>query len=198
MAMVSNAVAMGVFSTEEQAGKAIDDLRRAGFKDDELGFLARARAVNTEEEITSGTTEGMVEGGVVGGALGAAASLLIPGFGPVVAGGILAATFSGAALGAAAGGLVGSFRGLGLSERDAHFYQHALETGHTVVTVKTSGALGYKDAVSILRKDGAYDASMREGVTNATPPIRSYGTTDDEETDEPHAPGSQENEQRPS
>ncbi|SRR5579884_1234153 len=170
MAMVSNAVAVGVFSSEEQARKAIDDLRRAGFSDDELGFLARARAVNTEGAIPADTTGGMVGGGVVGGVLGAAASLLIPGFGPVVAGGILAATLSGAALGAAAGGLVGSFRGLGVSERDAHFYQQELAAGRTIVTVKTPAARGYRDAIAILRKDGAYDASMREGVTNATPP----------------------------
>jgi hypothetical protein len=190
MAMIQHPVAVSVFREEQQARKAIDELLRAGFSADEIGFLARVRDVNTQGEVTADTTRGMVEGSVVGGVLGTAASLLIPGFGPAVAGGVLAATFSGATLGAATGGLVGSFRGLGISEHDAHFYQRALEAGHTIVTVKTPDATGYNDALSILRSNGAYDASTHEGIVNATAPIRSRGTTEHEETRNPDAPGS--------
>lgn len=188
MAMVQHRVAVGVFPDEDQARKAIDELKHAGFSDDEIGFLARVRSADTQGEVAAGTAEGMVGGGVIGGVLGAAASLLIPGFGPAIAGGVLAATFSGAALGAAAGGLVGAFRGLGISEHDARFYQQELEAGHTIVTVKTPDTSGYNDAISILRNQGAYDATTHDSVINAMPPVRPHATTDHEETGNPNEP----------
>jgi outer membrane lipoprotein SlyB len=191
MAMTQSSVAVGVFVEEAQARKAIDELRRAGFSDDEIGFLARARAVGAEDQRAANTTSGIVGGGVVGGVLGAAASLLIPGFGPAIAGGILAATLGGAALGAAAGGIIGSLTGMGVPERDARFYQRELEAGHTIVTVKTPDATGYDEAIAIMRANGAYDATTQEGVINATPPIRPYGTGEPQETYDPNDPTAQ-------
>jgi hypothetical protein len=188
MAMVHNIVAVGVFPDQEQARGAIDELRRAGFNNDEIGFLTRVRAADPEATVAADAASGMIGGGVIGGVLGAAASLLIPGLGPAIAGGILAVTFGGAALGAAAGGLVGAFRGLGLSERDARFYQQELAAGHTIVTVKTPDETGYNDALAILRENGAYDATTQRGVINATPPVRPYGTTDHEDTNNPDTP----------
>jgi hypothetical protein len=41
MAMTQNPIAVGVFLTEEQAKRAIDDLHRAGFSDEEVGYLTR-------------------------------------------------------------------------------------------------------------------------------------------------------------
>jgi len=187
MAMVHNIVAVGVFSNEEQARGAIDELRHAGFSNDEIGFLTRVRAADPEATVAADAASGMIGGGVIGGVLGAAASLLVPGLGPAIAGGILAVTFGGAALGAAAGGLVGAFRGLGLSERDARFYQQKLAAGHTIVTVKTPDESGYNDSLTIMRKHGAYDATTQRSIINATPPIRPYGTTDHEDTGNPNA-----------
>jgi outer membrane lipoprotein SlyB len=182
MAMTQRSVAVGVFAEETQARQAIDELRQAGFSDNELGFLARARAIGVEDQRAANTTSGIVGGGVLGGVLGAAASILIPGFGPALAGGILAATLGGAALGAVAGGIIGSLTGMGIPEREAHFYQRELEEGRTIVTVKTSDATGYDEAIAIMRSIGAYDAATHEGVINATPPGRPYGTDNPQET----------------
>lgn len=194
MAMVQNTVAVGVFPDEGQARHAIDELRSIGFSDEEIGFLTRVRAIGTENQVAADAASGMVGGGVVGGVLGAAASLLIPGLGPVIAGGILIATLGGAALGAAAGGLVGALMGLGVSEKEARFYQQELEAGRTVVTVKTASAEGYDDVLAVLRKHGAYNATTQESLINATPPLRSYGTSNPQETRDPDSPDLREDE----
>jgi hypothetical protein len=164
---------VAVFTEYTQARQAIDELRRAGFRDDETGFLTRAGVIESPSDVGTGVTTGAVSGGVVGGVLGAAASLLIPGFGPALAGGILAATLGGAALGATAGGLLGTFTGLGASEREARFYQKELEAGHTVVTVKALS--GYDEAEAILRRSGATDVKTLFGAFNTTPPRRPFG-----------------------
>ncbi|GCE47688.1 heat induced stress protein YflT [Thermosporothrix hazakensis] len=182
MAMTQNTVVVGVFYDKAQANQAIEELKQAGFNDDEIGFLARSRVVGKDAAKAANTAAGILEGGVIGGVLGAAASLLIPGIGPAVAGGILATTLGGATLGAAAGGLIGSFVKFGIPEKDAQFYQQELEAGHTVIVVKTPSAEGYRDALAIMRKHGAYDAETQAGIINATPPIRPYGTDTPQET----------------
>jgi hypothetical protein len=174
MAMTQKPIAVGVFLEEAQARQAIEELRRAGFSDDEMGFLARVRTVGTEDQRAANAAGGMVSGGVVGGVVGAAAAILIPGFGPVLGGGILAATLGGAALGAAAGGLIGSLMGMGVPEKDARFYQNELEAGRTIVTVTASDDTGHDEAVQIMRNNGAYDAATHEGVVNTAPPISTF------------------------
>ena len=182
MAMTQKLVAVGVFLEEAQARQAIEELRRAGFTDDELGFLARVRAVGVENQRAANAAEGMVGGGLIGGIVGAAASILIPGLGPAIAGGILAATLGGAALGAAAGGLIGSLTRMGVPEKDARFYQNELEAGRTIVTVTTSDDTGRDEAVSIMRNNGAYDAATHEGVVNSLSLASTF------ETDNPDDP----------
>ncbi|GHO43919.1 general stress protein [Ktedonospora formicarum] len=177
MAMTQKIVAVGVFEEAEKARSAIDELRRAGFSNDEIGYLAHARLEGLSEATVANTTTGMVEGSVLGGVLGAVATLLIPGIGPAIAGGILAATLGGAALGAAAGGLIGSFVRIGIPEKDAAFYQKELQAGHTVVTVTTAGEDSYGDALAIMRANGSYDASTKLGVINTPPPMRPYGVS---------------------
>ncbi|GAC1656723.1 MAG: hypothetical protein NVS4B7_00990 [Ktedonobacteraceae bacterium] len=175
MGMMQSSVVVGVFQDMAQARQAIDDLRRAGFTEDVVGFLSRADTTEAGDDRGANVATGAVEGGVIGIALGAAAALLIPGFGPAIAGGILAATLGGAALGAAAGGIIGSLTGMGVAEEEAHFYQQELGAGRTIVTVKTIDARGQEEAETILRRNGAYDASTKSGIVNARPGLRPYG-----------------------
>jgi hypothetical protein len=77
----------------------------------------------------------------VGGTAGLLAGLgmlAIPGLGPVVAAGWLAATAVGAVAGGATGGLVGALVDAGTSEADAHVYSESVRRGGSLVTVKTS------------------------------------------------------------
>ena len=166
MAKIERSTVVGVFTDRGQAEQAINELRRAGFNDDQIGFILRgnpAREGETAGESGSdagaGAATGAVSGGVLGGVLGAAAALLMPGFGPAIAGGILWATLGGAAIGAAAGGIIGALTGLGVPEEEARYYQGEFEAGRTIVTVKAANR--YQEALDILRSNGAYDATTR-------------------------------------
>jgi hypothetical protein len=142
----SDLIVVGVFEHLAQAEQAIKELRNDGFGDDQIGFVVRRSenivgniAPDPEKEIVTDTAGGAISGGILGGIIGAAAALLIPGLGPALAGGILAATLGGIVVGATAGGIVGALTGMGLPEEEAQYYQQAFEAGRTLVTVKVDG-----------------------------------------------------------
>ncbi len=185
MAMQQNAVVVGVFEQPMQAKNAVEDLRRAGYREDEIGFLARAGASETGSEKVASTTTGVVSGGVIGGVLGAAGALLIPGIGPAIAGGILAATLGAAGVGALVGGIVGTLTGMGLSEQQARYYQRELEEGRTIVLVKS--VAGQEQTLDIMRRNGAINADTEIADYNrGRPPVRvDDDTTPSTKKDEP-------------
>ena len=157
--MIERATVVGIFSDQAQAEQAIDALQHAGFTDDLIGFIRRSKASSSEPklEVGSEATTGVVGGGVVGGLLAAAASLLIPGFGPAIAGGILATTIGGVAVGAAAGGIIGALVDMGVPEEEARYYQGELEAGCTVVIVKATNR--QQEALDLLHQYGAHSAA---------------------------------------
>src|SRR5947207_911013 len=172
MAMNQRQVVVGVFDDRSRAEQAIDELHRIGFTDDQIGFAVRGGQSQAGPGYTGteareggtgagGAAKGVITGGVLGGILGAGAALLIPGFGPIIAGGILAATLGGAAIGAAAGGLLGALTDMGVPEEEARYYQSEFEAGRIVVTVKTTNMNEQQQAMAILRRNGAYDATTR-------------------------------------
>ncbi|GAC1366008.1 MAG: hypothetical protein NVSMB44_28770 [Ktedonobacteraceae bacterium] len=166
MSTMQSTVVVAVFPTQDQAQQALDELRRAGFSDGEIGFLRRAAPGLSGSEVVPVAAGGAVEGGLVGGIVGAAVALLIPGFGPALAGGIIAATLSGAALGATAGGLMAALSELGVSNADARFYQQELSAGHIIITVKA--ASGQEEARTLLKRAGSTSVKTHVGVMNAT------------------------------
>src|SRR5579875_112243 len=143
--------------TQAEAATARDEMRMP--TQGQEGTAAPEKAAGEESSITPtevrlGEGEGIVSGGVVGGLLGAAAALLIPGIGPAVAGGILATTLGGAALGAITGGILGVFADMGIPEDEAHLYRRELEAGRMLVTVQAGGE-HVPQALDILRRNGA-------------------------------------------
>src|SRR5690242_17539090 len=109
--MQENRVVIGVFHDRAQAEQALQDLRQAGFREEQIGFLMREGNTRVEEipaeQPESGSTAGAIAGGVLGGVAGAAAASLIPGVGSAIAGGVLLSA-GGAALGAATGSVIAS------------------------------------------------------------------------------------------
>src|ERR687886_204135 len=90
---------VGVFESRDAAERAVEALQRAGFRPDQVGFAMRGGG-----DVPEGTTDtvagnnagaGAATGAILGGLLGAAAALLIPGIGPVLAGGVLAPLLGG-------------------------------------------------------------------------------------------------------
>ncbi len=161
---------VSVFDNRNEAEKAVDELEHSGFSSDDVGFALRGKDINAGGTVTdavgtkdgSGAAVGAVTGGVVGTLLGAAAALLIPGVGPVLAGGILATSLGYAAAGVAVGGLLGAMTGAGLTEEEAKYYEKEFNSGRAIVTVRA----GVNDAgaVMILRKHGGYDMQTRTGA----------------------------------
>ncbi|MBE3557932.1 MAG: hypothetical protein IMW89_01735 [Ktedonobacteraceae bacterium] len=172
MATTDRSTVVGVFTDRAMADRAIEALYRAGFTNEQIGFAVRnpdlagqapagkpARGPRTTADKGTATAAGVVSGGVVGGIVGAAAALLIPGIGPVVAGGVLIAALGGAAVGAVAGGLIGALTSMGVPEEEARYYQEEFAAGRTLVTVKAGSR--YQEALNILRAHGAYDVTER-------------------------------------
>src|SRR5712691_9444472 len=113
--------AVGIFRNRVDAERAVERLRSAGIRSDEINLLSPGAQAESVETVptTEGEQPGMGKalGAVVGGAIGAAAgmtlpamaSLLVPGVGPVTALGTAAAALlglGGAVGGAAAGGAI--------------------------------------------------------------------------------------------
>ena len=133
---------------------------------------AAVATVGDKTEAGAGAAAGAVSGGIIGGVIGAAAALLIPGFGPAIAGGILLATLGGVAIGAAAGGLLGTLIGMGVPEEEARYYEGEFGSGRTIVTVRADGR--QQEAMEILHRNGGYDANTRLARTQVP---SSYGTS---------------------
>ncbi len=94
-------------------------------------------ALDATDETRAGT--GATSGTLVGGGIGLLTGLgllAIPGVGPVVAAGWLIATVTGAGVGAAGGGLLGSLVHAGVPEDHAHTYSEGVRRGGTLVSVR--------------------------------------------------------------
>jgi len=169
-------VAVGIFETRHQAQVAVGDLRRAGFREDEIGIIARNGESVTPHDASDsplehsraveGAAAGLATGAGVGAlwALGIAAGIL-PAIGPVIAGGILASLAASAAGAAAVGTLVGTLIGLGIPEEEAEAYHAHFVEGRTIVTVKADQR--YPEAVQILESHGG-KVSFPYTVTDKT------------------------------
>lgn len=163
----SKPIVIGVFEDRAQAELAVDELERANFKDQDIGFVIRGSEAVRGGMITDaqgtkdrkGALTGMAVGGMVGGLIGAASALVIPGVGPILAGGILASAFGGAIAGVATGGILGAMLGLGVSEDEARFYETEFNAGRAIVAVR-AGARSAQ-AGEILHRHGGYDIQTR-------------------------------------
>lgn len=159
----SKIIVTGVFTDRALAFTAIDELHEAGFREEDIGYIRRDRhqdnVFEPETKATEGLATGALTGGVIGGLIAAAGSLLIPGIGPVIAGGLLLTTLGGAVVGATAGGILGTLVGLGVPESEAQFYEEEVSAGGTLITVRAGDRA--EEAATILRRNGAYDAATR-------------------------------------
>lgn len=166
---------VGVFAAEHEASRAIEELKRQGCRTEDISIIAR----NTESEDTlrdeSGTQapEGMATGAATGGLLGGLTGLLmgigalaIPGIGPIIAAGPLAATLAGAAIGAGSGGLVGGLIGLGIPEEEAKRYDNHVGEGHILVMVDVEGEQKEEEVKRIFVQHNSLNTDRIEDIAN--------------------------------
>jgi hypothetical protein len=140
----------GIFQSRADAERAIQQLHSLGIPNDRIALLTPGTDIDqVERTIPTADSEqpgmGKAMGGAVGGALGAAsgatlgaaaASLLVPGVGPVLAGGILGAAIlgaGGAVTGAVAGEAMEEGLVTGLPHDELYVYEDAVRKGRSVV-----------------------------------------------------------------
>lgn len=135
---------IGVFHSEKEAISAINSLFDQGYHTDDISIIAKERKDRNLIENETGTkadegaATGMATGGIIGGVGGLLAglgALAIPGIGPIVAAGPIAAAIGGATIGAGAGGLVGVLIGMGIPEEQAKKYEGYVQQGEILVLV---------------------------------------------------------------
>ncbi|AMV20674.1 general stress protein [Planctomyces sp. SH-PL14] len=165
--------AASAFADPAQAQQAVEALKQAGYRDDQIGIVSkdsveghrpaadRNGEIRTRESrIKEGAAAGMAVGAGLAAMFGSVlwgASVLsgvIPGIGPIIAGGTLGVLLTTTVAGAAAASLGGTLQGIGLTEQDARFYEAELHAGRTIITVQGEGM---DDAQEILTRHGGYD-----------------------------------------
>ena len=184
-----------LYDTNADARAAVRELESAGVPDNEISILA-SNADNSYDEQTKsypdrdldgrddraeaaagGAGIGAVAGGTVG-LLTGLGLMAIPGVGPVVAAGWLAAMLTGAAAGGATGGIIGALTQTGVSEDEAHVYAEGLRRGGALVSARVPDgdaarlqAIMDRSAVRIADRAAAYRQS---GWTSYDPKAAPY------------------------
>jgi hypothetical protein len=184
------------------ASRAVQELAAAGVPRSEISVVAsnadnwyaghdaaadrtaRGGKIDRDRDGTDDRAEGAAVGAGIGATLGGAAGLLaglgllaIPGLGPVVAAGWLAATAAGAAAGGATGGIIGALGESGIGEDEAHVYAEGVRRGGTLVSarvpdsdrVRLEGVLN-RSAVNIRDRGAAYRKAGWKGFDPSAQP----------------------------
>ena len=167
----TGSVVSAVFDSQDEAQRAVSELRSAGIDDGALSLIAQSKGTMTTRDVDGEVTDeehtnvlrGILGGGALGAGLGVAA-LAIPGVGPLAALGAIAAAAvpEAMAVGAAVGAAAGTFNEVllkhGVSEEDASYYGDHMKKGGTLVTVTASGSQGDR-AREILYANGGHSSS---------------------------------------
>jgi uncharacterized protein YjbJ (UPF0337 family) len=185
-----------VFPTREAAQHAADALVDVGADRSQISMLARgqdslasdagrshegmiepAREVgDSGAPLTTSEEPDAAQGAVTGAAIGAVAgiaaglaSLMIPGFGLIMAAGPLSWALGGAigtaAAGAVAGGVYGSLRDIGIEELHARGYEERIKGGHVLMTALVP-SFDQSQTRAILAEYGGEDISFSDGATS--------------------------------
>ena len=177
--MASTVVAL--YDDFASANAAVRDLVDNGFTRNDISIVASdatgeyGQYVGSRTDMdTSSTAEGASVGAGIGAVIGGLGGLLvglgalaIPGIGPVVAAGPLAAALSalaGAGAGAVAGGVTGGLLGalvdLGVPRETAEYYAEGVRRGGHLVTVNAADDMTHR-AVELLNRHNPVDVNAR-------------------------------------
>ena len=159
-----------LYDNPNDAQKAVRRLEAAGVPHSDISIVANNsdswfstdKKVDRDRDGVDDRAESAGKGAGIGAGVGGTAGLLaglgllaIPGLGPVVAAGWLAATAVGAAAGAATGGIVGALTEAGVSKEDAHSYAEGVRRGGSLVSARVADA-----------DRARFDAMLNESAVN--------------------------------
>src|SRR5579863_7124861 len=163
-----NTAVFGIYPSYSGVESAVDALRSAGFRNEDISALfpegagtkefAHEKNTKAPEGATTGAGTGALLGGGLGWLLGIGA-LAIPGLGPFIAAGPIMAALAGAGVGGAVGGLTGALIGMGIPEYEAKRYEGRVKDGGILLSVHSDDSEWTKKAKEILERTGAQDIS---------------------------------------
>lgn len=182
-----------LYNSYPDAAKAVKDLEAAGVPHADISLVANNSdewySNDRDRDGVDDRAEGAGKGAGVGAGVGGTAGLLaglgllaIPGLGPVVAAGWLAATAVGAAAGAATGGVIGALTESGLSKDDAEAYAEGVKRGGTLISARVPDA--DKAKLEAILDRSAVDVNVRRaswqksGWTSFDPTAKPYSAED--------------------
>lgn len=166
---------IGLFDNRAEAQSVVQELLSENFRREDISVMSKklegqerqGEHVEYVEEDGDEQIKDMAKGAGTGAAIGGLAGLLlslsalaIPGIGPVVAAGPLAAIIAGAGIGATAGGLISGLTRLGVPEEDANYYAEGVRRGGTLVSVDAADDRA-ESAVAIMKRHGAVEIDKR-------------------------------------
>lgn len=156
-----------MYDTYEAARLTVGDLEAAGIPHGDISIVANRYGQVETTEAGSGAGTGAAIGTAVGGGAGLLAGLgmlAIPGVGPVVAAGWLAATLAGAVVGAGAGavsgGIIGAMTSSGVDEAHANVYAEGVRRGGAFVTARVPDQQA-PAAEAIMQRHSPIDPDVR-------------------------------------
>ena len=163
------------FSTAEGVARALVD---GGFQREDISLMASdakgtgaagsaATTVTAQKSDDDSSASGTMTGAAIGGAVGGVGGLLvglgalaIPGVGPVIAAGPIAAALIGAGAGAVAGGLIGALTDIGVPEEEAGLYAEGVRRGGALLALRTDEAEA-EGAIDIMERFNPVDIDTR-------------------------------------
>ena len=157
---MSHQVVLALYDSQSAAAAALRELHSLGVAREDLSIVARSHDEEGELAREMDATPGAeIEDsriaarlGELGGQLLAAIAIVMPGIGPIVAAGPLAADL-GEVAGHVAGGIVPMLTRAGVSEPDARAFEQAVEQGAILVGVHARA----------IRADAVRDTLMTHG-----------------------------------
>ena len=182
-----------LFDNRSDASKAVRALTDSGVMRKDISMVASDAAgeyaeyhgqVIPEDMPADDTVEGAASGALIGGLGGllvGLAALAIPGLGPIVAAGPIAAAITGAGIGAATGGIVGALVDLGVDEDYAGYYAEGVRRGGTLVTAHVDDSMADRTAAILDRYnpvdlENRLDSWQGEGWTGYDPDADPFTT----------------------
>jgi hypothetical protein len=178
------------------AVQAVKELQNAGVSDSDISIVSNNSEAWYDRDIKGVKREDLKHadrdkagenagiGAGIGAALGGTAGLLtglgiiaVPGLGPVVAAGWIAATALGAAAGGVTGGILGALTAAGVSENEAHVYAEGIRRGGTLVSARVSdrdaervAAILDRTAVNLREREAYYRSGGWTRFDETAPP----------------------------
>ncbi len=154
---------VGVFNSLEEAERTERDLKNLGIPGEDISVIAGNDANRHEEYLkkaklaatstgTAAASAASFGGGI--GLLAGLAYLVIPGVGPIIAGGALLTLLTGLGIGAAGGGLIAAFKEMGIAHEQAPVYEEAVRRGAVMLAVNVDGARE-NDVLAVMVRHGA-------------------------------------------